>query len=223
MGPNSRSILQSLTTTDLSHSAFPFMTSQEIEIAGIQVRATRITYVGELGWEIYSSIEDGLNLWKIIIDAGQDFGLIACGYRAIESLRLEKGYRAWAGEINTETNPYEAGLGFAVALKKENFHGKLACMDAKEKLKRKLVAIVFDDITSTPFGSEPIRINNEVMGRIKTGGQGYTINKAIAYAYLPIQVCEPGTNVEVELFGHWASGVITNEPLFDPSNERIRA
>jgi 4-methylaminobutanoate oxidase (formaldehyde-forming) len=96
-------------------------------------------------------------------------------------------------------------------------------MDAKEKLKRKLVAIVFDDITSTPFGSEPIRINNEVMGRIKTGGQGYTINKAIAYAYLPIQVCEPGTNVEVELFGHWASGVITNEPLFDPSNERIRA
>jgi len=223
MGPKARFILQSLTNTDLSHPAFPFMTSQEIEIAGIQVRATRITYVGELGWEIYSSIDNGLNLWEKIIDAGKDFGLTACGYRAIESLRLEKGYRAWAGEINTETNPYEAGLGFAVALKKENFHGKLACMDAKKKLKRKLAAIVFDDITSAPFGSEPIRIKNEVIGRIKTGGQGYTINKAIAYAYLPINTCEPGTMVEVELFGRWIQGLISSEPLFDPSNERVRS
>ena len=223
MGPNSRSILQSLTSTDLSHLAFPFMTSQEIVIAGIHVRATRITYVGELGWEIYSSIDDGLNLWQKLIDAGKDFGLIACGYRAIESLRLEKGYRAWAGEINSETNPYEAGLGFAVSLNKESFHGKPACLDAKQKLKRKLVAITFDDITSVPFGSEPIRISNKVVGRIKTGGQGYTINKAIAYAYLPIETSDPGTSVEVELFGHWASGVIAQEPLFDPANERVRS
>ena len=199
------------------------MTSQEIVIAGIHVRATRITYVGELGWEIYSSIDDGLNLWQKLIDAGKDFGLIACGYRAIESLRLEKGYRAWAGEINSETNPYEAGLGFAVSVNKESFHGKAACLDAKQKIKRKLVAITFDDITSVPFGSEPIRISNKVVGRIKTGGQGYTINKAIAYAYLPIETSDPGTSVEVELFGQWASGVIAQEPLFDPANERVRS
>jgi len=222
MGPNSRAILQSLTTTDLNHSAFPFMSSQEITIGGIKVRATRITYVGELGWEIYSSVTDGLTVWQKIMEAGKDLGLIPCGYRAIESLRLEKGYRAWAGEINTETNPYEAGLGFAVSLKKENFHGKSAAIAAKESQQRKLVAITFDDITAVPFGSEPIRINGSIRGRIKSGGQGYTIGKAIAYAYLPRDVVEPGTQVDVELFGTWTTGTIQAEPLFDPDNDRIR-
>ena len=222
MGPNSRAILQSLTTSDLNHSAFPFMSSQEITLADIKVRATRITYVGELGWEIYAPAADGLILWTEIINAGQDLGLIPCGYRAIESLRLEKGYRAWAGEINTETNPYEAGLGFAVSLKKDNFHGKAAAVTAKESQTRKLVAITFDDITSVPFGSEPIRIDNKIVGRIKSGGQGYTINKAIAYAYLPVEYSEPGTAVDVELFGIWSPGMIAAEPLFDPDNARIR-
>lgn len=222
MGPNSRAILQSLTTSDLNHTAFPFMTSQEITLADIKVRATRITYVGELGWEIYAPVSDGLILWKEIINTGRDLGLIPCGYRAIESLRLEKGYRAWAGEINTETNPYEAGLGFAVSLKKENFHGKAAAVAAKETQTRRLVAITFDDITSVPFGSEPIRIDNKIVGRIKSGGQGYTIKKAIAYAYLPVEISEPGTAVDVELFGIWSAGVIAAEPLFDPDNARIR-
>lgn len=222
MGPNSRAILQSLTASDLNHTAFPFMSSQEISLAGIKVRATRITYVGELGWEIYAPVADGLNLWKKIIDAGRDLGLIPCGYRAIESLRLEKGYRAWAGEINTETNPYEAGLGFAVSLKKDNFHGKAAAVAAKENQTRKLVAITFDDISSVPFGSEPIRVNNKIVGRVKSGGQGYTIEKAIAYAYLPTECAEPGTAVDVELFGMWSAGVIAAEPLFDPDNARIR-
>ena len=223
MGPNSRAILQSLTTTDLNHSAFPFMSSQEITLGQIKVRATRITYVGELGWEIYSSVADGLALWQKIMEAGKDLGLTACGYRAIESLRLEKGYRAWAGEINTETNPFEAGLGFAVSLKKENFHGKAAAIAAKENQTRKIVAITFDDITSVAFGSEPIRLNNEIVGRIKSGGQGYTIGKSIAYAYVPIERSEPGTSVDVELFGTWTSGTIQAEPLLDPTNDRIRA
>ena len=223
MGPNSRAILQSLTSADMNHLAFPFMTSQEIEIAGINVRATRITYVGELGWEIYCAVDDGLTLWKKIMEAGKDLGLVACGYRAIESLRLEKGYRAWAGEINTETNPYEAGLGFAVALKKEDFHGKVAALRAQENQTRKLVAITFEDIASVPFGSEPIRVNGTIVGRIKSAGQGYTIAKAIAYAYVPMEVCAPGTQVEVELFGTWSRGEIQSEPLFDPTNGRIRS
>jgi 4-methylaminobutanoate oxidase (formaldehyde-forming) len=223
MGPNSRAILQSLTDSDLNHNAFPFMSSQEITLADIKVRATRITYVGELGWEIYTEVTDGLVLWEKLIDAGRDLGLIPCGYRAIESLRLEKGYRAWAGEINTETNPFEAGLGFALSLKKENFHGKAAVISAKENQSRKLVAITFDDISSVPFGSEPIRIDNKIVGRVKSGGQGYTINKAIAYAYLPIEDSVPGTAVDVELFGVWCKGVIAAEPLFDATNLKIRS
>lgn len=222
MGPNSRAILQSLTEHDLNPSAFPFMSSQEIVLAGIKSRATRITYVGELGWEIYAAVIDGLSLWEAIIDAGRDLGLIPCGYRAIESLRLEKGYRAWAGEINSETNPFEAGLGFAVALKKENFHGKSAAVKAQSNQSRKLIAITFDDITSVPFGSEPIRIGDAIIGRIKSGGQGYTIGKAIAYAYVPIEYSKPGTALEVEFFGTWRIGTVALEPLFDPTNERIR-
>ncbi|ASY20547.1 4-methylaminobutanoate oxidase (formaldehyde-forming) [Candidatus Planktophila vernalis] len=222
MGPKSRAILQSLTSTDLSHAAFPFMSSQEITVGDIKVRATRLTYVGELGWELYVPTEQGLELWEKIMAAGKAQGIKACGYRAIESLRLEKGYRAWAGEINTETNPYEAGLGFAVSLKKEKFHGKEAAIAAQSNLSRKLVAITFDDMTCVPFGSEPIRIGSKIVGRIKSGGQGYTIKKAIAYAYLPIEHTGVGTSVDVEFFGNWRTGVICAEPLFDPANERIR-
>jgi 4-methylaminobutanoate oxidase (formaldehyde-forming) len=176
-----------------------------------------------LGWELYVPTEQGLELWEKIMAAGKAQGIKACGYRAIESLRLEKGYRAWAGEINTETNPYEAGLGFAVSLKKEKFHGKDAAIAAQSNLSRKLVAITFDDMTCVPFGSEPIRIGSKIVGRIKSGGQGYTIKKAIAYAYLPIEHTGVGTSVDVEFFGNWRTGIICAEPLFDPTNERIKA
>ena len=221
-GPNARKILQKVTDFDLSNQAFGFMNSKMIKIKDISLRATRITYVGELGWELYIPVKDGLSVWLALLDAGSDLGIRPCGYRAIESLRLEKGYRAWAGEINTETNPYEAGLGFAVSLKKEKFHGKEAAIAAHSNLSRKLVAITFDDITCVPFGSEPIRIGSTIVGRIKSGGQGYTIKKAIAYAYLPIEHTGVGTSVDVEFFGNWRTGVICAEPLFDPANERIR-
>jgi 4-methylaminobutanoate oxidase (formaldehyde-forming) len=220
MGPKARTILAKATDYNLSHSNFPFMHSREINIAGTKVRATRLTYVGELGWEIYTPAVDGKKVWEALIAAGTGEGLMPCGYRAIESLRLEKGYRAWAGEINTETNPYEAGLGFAVSKKKDKFIGKEALDNAKQS--RKLVVMTFDDIRQVPLGNEPVRINGSVVGRVKSGGQGYTINKAIGYAYLPIEHATPGTSVDVEFFGTWATGVICAEPLFDPENSKIR-
>jgi 4-methylaminobutanoate oxidase (formaldehyde-forming) len=220
MGPKARTILAKTTDYDLSHANFPFMHSREINIAGTKVRATRLTYVGELGWEIYAPVADGKKVWEALIAAGAGEGLMPCGYRAIESLRLEKGYRAWAGEINTETNPIEAGLGFAVSKKKEKFLGKDALSSAKQT--RKLVAMTFDDIRQVPLGNEPVRINGSVVGRVKSGGQGYTINKAIGYAYLPLEHTTPGTTVDVEFFGTWATGVICEEPLFDPENSKIK-
>jgi sarcosine dehydrogenase len=222
-GPKSREILQMLTDYDLSNTNFPFMHSREICIAGVDVRATRITYVGELGWEIYLPVARGLDVWQAIVDAGKSEGLMECGYKAIESLRLEKGYRAWAGEISTETNPWEAGLGFAVSLKKEKYFGRDAVIKKRDALNRKLVAIVFDDIKRVPLGNEPVRYSEEIIGRIKSGGQGYSIGKAIAYAYLPLTHCEPGTVVEVDFFGTWVAGTITAEPLFDPTNSRIKS
>jgi len=220
MGPKARTILAKTTDYDLSHANFPFMHSRELNIAGTKVRATRLTYVGELGWEIYVPVADGKKVWEALIAAGTDEGLMPCGYRAIESLRLEKGYRAWAGEINTETTPYEAGLGFAISKKKDKFIGKDALSSAKPT--RKLVAMTFDDIRQVPLGNEPVRINGSVVGRVKSGGQGYTINKAIGYAYLPTEHTAPGTRVDVEFFGTWATGVICEEPLFDPENSKIR-
>ncbi len=222
-GPRSRDILQSLTDYDMSHKSFPFMHSREISIGGINVRATRITYVGELGWELYLPTSDGEALWSQLIERGKEFNLKVCGYRAIESLRLEKGYRAWGVEISTETNPWEAGLDFAVALDKEDFHGREALLKARGHLSRKLVPILFNDIRQVPLGNEPIRSGNEIIGRVKSGGQGYTINKAIAYAYLPIKDATVGTLVEVEFFGAWHGGVVAAEPLFDPTSSRIRS
>jgi sarcosine dehydrogenase len=162
-------------------------------------------------------------VWLALLDAGSDLGIRPCGYRAIESLRLEKGYRAWAGEINTETNPYEAGLGFAVSSKKDNFIGKASLDAIKDKLSRKLTALTFTDIKDVAMGNEPIFINNKVVGRVKSAGQGYTLNKAIAYAYLPTEHTSPGTSVEVEMFGIKKLATIMQEPLFDPAGERVKS
>ena len=222
-GPNARKILQKTTETDLSNSQFGFMHSKLITIAGVKLRATRITYVGELGWELYIPAKDALAVWLAILAAGKADGLRVCGYRAIESLRLEKGYRAWAGELNSETNPYEAGLGFAISTKKDNFIGKAGLDNAKNNLSRKLTALIFDDIKDVAMGNEPILVNNKVVGRVKSAGQGYTLNKAIAYAYLPIEHSDIGTKVEVEMFGVKKSAIISAEPLFDPKGERIKS
>ena len=222
-GPKSREIVQKLTPTDMSNDTFKFMQSKEITLADIPVRATRITYVGELGWEFYVPTEFGTTLWNELMAAGESNGLLPCGYRAIESLRLEKGYRAWGGEINTETNPFEAGLGFAVSLSKPKFIGRDALVTLKDQLTRKLVAITFDDIRQVPLGNEPIRIDEKIVGRVKSGGQGYSIGKAIGYAYLPIEFATSGQQVDVEFFGTWCSGTVTNGSLYDPDGLKIKA
>jgi 4-methylaminobutanoate oxidase (formaldehyde-forming) len=222
-GPNARKILQKVTNADLSNQAFSFMHSKMIELGGVNLRATRITYVGELGWELYVPADDALKVWLLILEAGKEFNLRPCGYRAIESLRLEKGYRAWAGEINSETNPFEAGLGFAVSMKKDNFVGKAAIEQLKDNLNRKLSALTFDDIKDVAMGNEPIFVNNSVVGRVKSAGQGYTIKKAIAYAYLPADIAKVGTKVEVEMFGTKKTATIEAEPLFDPQSERVKS
>jgi 4-methylaminobutanoate oxidase (formaldehyde-forming) len=217
-GPNSRTILQSLTDADLSSNAFGFMQSKEISIDGTLIRATRITYVGELGWELYIPVATAMDIWKKLIAAGA----FPCGYRAIESLRLEKSYLAWGGEINTENNPYEAGLGFAISKKKTNFYGQAALKNL-EKPTRKLIAITFDDIRQVPIGSEPIRSGEKIIGRIKSGGQGYTIQKAIGYAYVPLEYSDVGRKLEVEFFGNWISGTVSSTPLHDPSGLKIKS
>ena len=222
-GPAAREILQPLTTADISNQAFPYMTARELAVGSVPCLALRVTYVGELGWELYCPSEFGLRLWDTIWNAGRDHGLSAGGYKAVDSLRLEKGYRVWGADIGPEVNPYEAGLGFSVKLEKGEFIGRDALLKAREaQPSTRLACLVLDDAHSVALGSEPVRIGGEVTGRVTSGGFGYAVGKSIAYAYVPAAV-GTGTAVEVEIFGTWVPGRITEEPLYDPTGRRVRS
>jgi glycine cleavage system aminomethyltransferase T/glycine/D-amino acid oxidase-like deaminating enzyme len=218
-GPAARTILQPLTTEEL---AFPYMRTRELSVGSVPCLALRVTYVGELGWELYCPVEYGLRLWDTISEGGREHGLVAGGYKAIDSLRLEKGYRVWGSDISPEDTPFEAGLGFAIKLEKGDFIGRDALLTADEPTRR-LACLVLDDPRSVALGSEPVRVGGEIVGRVTSGGYGYTVERSIAYAYLPSSSAAPGTRVEVEIFGEWIQGTATEEPLFDPKGERIRA
>jgi len=217
-GPRSRDLLAPLTTQSLSNEAFPYMTAREITVADVPARALRVTYVGELGYELYCPVEYGAGLWAALWEAGQPHDLVAGGYRAIDSLRVEKGYRVWGADITPDDTPYEAGVGFAVRGEKE-FLGREAL---DEHPQRRLACIVLEDPRSVALGNEPVRVGGEVLGRVTSGGYGYTIERSVAYAYLPAEHAEPGTAVELDIFGEWVGGEVAEEPLFDPGGERVR-
>ena len=183
--------------------------------------AVRVTYVGELGWELYCPTEFGARLWDTLWEAGRDHGLVAGGYKAIDSLRLEKGYRVWGADITPEDTPYEAGLGFAVKLDKEDFVGRERSSRAAEP-ERRLRCLTLADPRAVALGSEPVRVGDALVGRVTSGGYGYTVGASIAYAYLPAEH-DVGTAVAVEIFGEWVDGAVASEPLYDPAGERIRA
>ena len=213
-GPQAREVLQPLTKTPLD---FAYMRSRQISVGNVPVTASRVTYVGELGWELYCPAEYGLQLWDTLVAAG---GVTPGGYRAIDALRLEKGYRAWASDLNAETTPEEAGLSFAVKRDKGEFIGR----DAVREQQQKLVCLVLDDQRAIALGSEPVRTaGGEIVGRVTSGGYGYAVGASIALAYVPIEHGEPGTALAVDIFGDWVNAEVRAEPLYDPSGERIRA
>jgi 4-methylaminobutanoate oxidase (formaldehyde-forming) len=220
-GPRARDILRPLTTTDLSSEAFPYMTAQELAIGRVPCLALRVTYVGELGWELYCPVELGLALWDTLWEAGREHGLVAGGYKAIDSLRLEKGYRVWGADITPESTPLAAGLDFAVKMDKGDFIGRDSLAE-RAKRGDALCCLILDDPLAIALGSEPVRVDGRVSGRVTSGGYGYTVAKSIAYAYLPAEL-ELGTAVEVEIFGERVPGEVVEEPLYDPRGEKIRS
>ncbi|MGZ8437907.1 MAG: glycine cleavage T C-terminal barrel domain-containing protein [Candidatus Limnocylindrales bacterium] len=157
--------------------------------------------------------------------AGRPFGMVAGGYRAIDALRLEKGYRVWSSDITPDETPYEAGLGFAVALDKgADFIGRDALLVAKTGGPRtRLRCLVLDDPRSVCLGNEPVRVDGQTVGRVTSGGYGFAVEQSIAYAYLPPDRAAIGTRGEVEVFGDWIGFEIAREPLYDPTGERLRS
>ncbi len=223
-GPKARAILGRVTRADISNEGFPYMTAKQMAVGPVPVLAMRVTYVGELGWEFYCPIEYGQQLWDTLWQAGEPDGIVAAGYKAIDSLRLEKGYRYWAADMNPDYTPYEVGLGFAVKLDKGDFIGREALVkQKKDGVKQKLCCLSLADPTAVALGNEPIFHKDKVVGWITSGGYGYAVKKSIAYGFLPVELAKPGTALEVELFGERNKLPVENDPLFDPKGERIRA
>lgn len=214
-GPRARDVLAPLTADALD---FGYMTMRELTVGDVPVRALRVTFTGELGWELYCPTEYGAALWRALWETGQGVGLVAGGYRAIDTLRLEKGYRVWAADITPDETPHEAGLGFCVRDDKD-FLGREAL--AARPVSRRLRCLVLDDPRSVALGNEPVRVGGEVVGRVTTGGYGYTVERSIAYAYLPPRV-DIGADVEVDIFGRWIPGSVAREPLWDAEGARVR-
>lgn len=223
-GPRSREILASVCEDDLSNEAFGYMRAREITVGDVPCLALRVTYVGELGWELYPPMEFGGELWDALFEAGKVHGLVPAGYRAIDSMRLEGGFLAWAADITPETNPYEAGLGFAVKLGKGDFIGKAALEKVKvEGSLRRLSCLVLAEADVAALGNEPVRVEGLVVGRVTSGGIGYSVGKSIAYAYLPSDFAEPGTRLNVEVFGEEVPAEVVSGPIWDPKHERVKA
>ncbi|WP_051222862.1 GcvT family protein [Conexibacter woesei] len=221
-GPRAFDVLEPLTPDALD---FPYMSFREIVVGDVPVRALRVTFVGEYGWELYCPAEYGAALWRSLWASGEEHGLVAGGYRAIDSLRLEKGYRVWGADITPDETPYEAGLSFCVREDEGDDGGGFLGAEAlasRGAPAKQLVCIVLEDPRSVALGNEPVSVGGTVVGRVTSGGFGYTVGCSIAYAYVPVAYADPGTAVAIDVFGTWVAGEIRAEPLYDPASARVK-
>ena len=222
-GPRARDLLSRVCDDDVTDDGFPYMTAKPITIAEVPSLALRISYVGELGWEIYASAEQGLRLWDVLWEAGQPLGVIAAGGGAFDSLRLEKGYRLWGNDIHTEYNPYEAGIGFAVRMGKGNFIGRDELREIRAQgPTRRLCCMTLDDPNAVVMGKEPIMDGNRVLGYVTSANYGHSIGRGIVYGYLPMSHTEVGTSVDVLYFGERLQATVAKELLYDPRGDKMK-
>jgi 4-methylaminobutanoate oxidase (formaldehyde-forming) len=229
MGPRARELLQSLTPADMGNEAFPFATSQEIELGYALVRASRITFVGELGWELYVPTEFMLGVYDEIVSAGASVELVHAGYHALNSLRIEKAYRHWSHDITDEDSPLEAGLGFAVRMNKANgFIGHAALAAQKENgLDRRMVQFRLQDPKPLVYHNEPIWRDSKLVGHITSGAYGHTLGGCIGLGYVHVDRGAKAAEIlsgryEIEVAGERIAADASLRPMYDPDNERIR-
>ena len=222
-GPHARDVLAAVAEDDVGGRALPFRAARTIRIGGSEVLAQRITYVGELGFELYVPPDWAVQVWDRLLAAGEPHGIEPGGYRVLDSLRLEKGYRYFGTDLTAGDTPYEAGLGFCVALDKGEFNGRRALAEAGERPSRRLRTLLVGGAEYLPvYGGEAVRATGEVVGRLRSAGYGFTVDRNIGLAYLPADV-EPGAELEVEVLGEPVGAVVADDALVDPANERILA
>ncbi|MBX6384040.1 MAG: GcvT family protein [Microbispora sp.] len=222
-GPRARDLVQPLTDADFSNEGFRYFRAKKAYIGTVPVTALRLSYIGELGWELYTTADLGAKLWDTLWEAGQQYGIIAGGRGAFSSLRLEKGYRSFGTDMTYEHDPYEAGLGFAVKLDKGDFIGREALLRRKENVRRRLTCLTIDDPVQVVMGKEPVYDGDTAVGYVTSAAYGYTIGKGIAYAWLPAELATPGRALEIGYFDQRVAAVVAEEPLFDPAMQRLRS
>jgi 4-methylaminobutanoate oxidase (formaldehyde-forming) len=218
-GPGARDVLSRVTPDGVSDEEFPFMTARPIRIGGAQVLAQRVSYVGELGWELYVEPAWAVQAWDRLMAAGRDFGINPAGYRALDSLRIEKGYRYYGTDLTLLDNPYEAGLGFCVRLDKGEFNGRDALVAARDAgIKRRLRTLAVGDEEYVPiYGGEAVHHEGRVVGRLRSCAYGFTVGQNLGYSYLPTELA-PGAEVAVEVFGEMVSAAVVPDAVLAKQN-----
>jgi glycine cleavage system aminomethyltransferase T len=220
-GPLAREVISRVSADDFSNDGLKYFRAKQVSIAGVSVTAMRLSYVGELGWELYTSADTARFLWDALWEAGQESGIVAAGRSAFNALRLEKGYRSWGTDMTTEHEPGEAGLGFAVKATKTDFVGSRRLEARAAASTKRLRCLTIDDGTSIVLGKEPVYLDGTPVGYVTSAAYGYTVGRPIAYAWLPLST-DVGDSVEIEYFGTRVAATVAAEPLFDPDMTRLR-
>ncbi|MFI8074469.1 FAD-dependent oxidoreductase [Streptomyces sp. NPDC086033] len=221
-GPLARDVLQPLTDEDFSAAGLKYFRAKRAHIGSVPVTAMRLSYVGELGWELYTTADQGLKLWDTLWRAARPLGGVAAGRGAFNSLRLEKGYRSFGTDMTYEHDPYEAGVGFAVKADKEDFVGKAALERRKADVRRKLTCLTIEDPRAVVMGKEPVYDGQRAVGYVTSAAFGHTIGKGIAYAWLPAELAVAGRALHIGYFDRRVEAMVAEEPLFDPAMSRLR-
>ncbi|MFB6196462.1 MAG: FAD-dependent oxidoreductase [Haloplanus sp.] len=218
-GPDSRAVLEPLVETDLSNDGFPFYSVRETHLDSLPVTMLRLSYAGELGWEIYTPMEYGARLWETVWSAGQAHDIVPMGWAALNSTSLEKGYRLWGADVTPEYTPYEANLDFAVDLDTD-FVGREALVESN--VDQRLVPLTLDEPGAVVDAGRPVVDGDEVLGYTARADYGYTIDAGIAYAYVPTRYADPGQSLAIEYENRRFDATVREEPLFDPEREKLR-
>ncbi|MFL5259139.1 MAG: FAD-dependent oxidoreductase [Hyphomicrobiales bacterium] len=224
-GPRSREVLASLTTADLSNRSFRWLTGKEIDVAGVRgVRALRVNYVGELGWELHTPMQDMPRLFDALVSAGEPYGLRLFGTYAMNALRMEKAYRGWGGELTNEIDMFEASMDRFIRLDKEDFIGRGASLRLQQRGPRiKLVYLEVDALDNDARGNEPVYRDGSLAGITTSGAFGFAVGKSLAFAYVDPALANEGQELEVLMLGDRRKARIIPEPAWDPANERLKA
>ena len=223
-GPNARKVLVPTTPNDVSNEAFPYFTCCWIDIGTARVLALRVSYAGEMGWELHIPVDQALGVWDALWSAGEPLGMICAGMGAVDSMRIEKGYRLWGADVYTDHDPFQAVWGGTVKTDKEDFIGREAALHKKKAgLATTLACLTTSNPKAMALGNESVFAGDRCVGHVTTANYGYSIGRLVAYAYLPVEHATTGTKLSIQYLGDRFEMEVTDDPLFDPAMTRVKA